>query len=45
MGAEFNDALTSQYDYRGLRDAFAPTAMYQAFLDVERAVALAQGNC
>ncbi|WP_172746143.1 lyase family protein [Neorhizobium sp. T7_12] len=44
MGAEFNDALTSQYDYRGLRDAFASTAMYQAFLDVERAVALAQGE-
>ncbi|MEN3150605.1 adenylosuccinate lyase family protein [Neorhizobium sp. IRAMC:178] len=44
MGTEFNDALTSQYDYRGLRDAFAPRAMYQAFLDVEKAVALAQGE-
>ncbi|TCU20530.1 adenylosuccinate lyase [Rhizobium sullae] len=44
MGTEFNDALTSQYDYRGLRDAFAPPAMYQAFLDVEKAVALAQGE-
>jgi len=44
MGTEFNEALTSQYDYRGLRDAFAPPAMYQAFLDVEKAVALAQGE-
>ncbi|MBP1845573.1 adenylosuccinate lyase [Rhizobium petrolearium] len=44
MGTEFNDALTSQYDYRGLRDAFAPPAMYQAFLDVEKAVATAQGE-
>jgi adenylosuccinate lyase len=44
MGTEFNDALTSQYDYRGLREAFAPPAMYQAFLDVEKAVALAQGE-
>ncbi|MGK6314137.1 class-II fumarase/aspartase family protein [Neorhizobium sp. DT-125] len=44
MGTEFNDALTSQYDYRGLRDALSPPAMYQAFLDVERAVALAQGE-
>ncbi|MEQ1404929.1 adenylosuccinate lyase family protein [Neorhizobium sp. Rsf11] len=44
MGTEFNDALTSQYDYRGLRDAFTPSAMYQAFLDVEKAVATAQGE-
>ncbi|WP_440411913.1 lyase family protein [Neorhizobium petrolearium] len=44
MGTEFNDALTSQYDYRGLRDAFAPPAMYQAFLDIEKAVATAQGE-
>jgi adenylosuccinate lyase len=44
MGTEFNDALSSQFDYRGLREAFAPQAMYQAFLDVEKAVALAQGE-
>ncbi|MFC0805313.1 adenylosuccinate lyase family protein [Ensifer sp. P24N7] len=44
MGTEFNDVLASQYDYRGLRDAFAAPALYQAFLDVEKAVALAQGE-
>ncbi|MBB3593340.1 adenylosuccinate lyase [Rhizobium sp. BK529] len=44
MGTEFNDALASQYDYRGLREAFAAPALYQAFLDVEKAVALAQGE-
>lgn len=44
MGTEFNDALSAQFDYRGLRDAFAPAAIYQAFLDVEKAVALAQGE-
>jgi adenylosuccinate lyase len=44
MGTEFNDSLSSQFDYRGLRDAFAPQPMYQAFLDVEKAVALAQGE-
>ena len=44
MGTEFNDALSSQFDFRGLREAFAPQAMYQAFLDVEQAVALAQGE-
>lgn len=44
MGTDFNNALTSQYDYRGLRDAFAPAGMYQAFLDVERAVSQAQGE-
>ena len=44
MGTEFNDALSSQFDFRGLREAFAPEAMYQAFLDIEKAVALAQGE-
>ena len=44
MGTEFNDALSSQFDYRGLRETFAPKAMYQAFLDVEKAVAQAQGE-
>jgi adenylosuccinate lyase len=44
MGTEFNDALSSQFDFRGLREAFAPQAMYQAFLDIEKAVALAQGE-
>lgn len=44
MGTEFNDALSSQFDFRGLREAFAPEAMYQAFLDVEKAVALVQGE-
>jgi adenylosuccinate lyase len=44
MGTEFNDALSSQFDFRGLREAFAAPAMYQAFLDIERAVALAQGE-
>lgn len=44
MGTEFNDALSSQFDFRGLREAFAPQAIYQAFLDVEKAVALAQGE-
>ena len=44
MGTEFNDALSSQFDFRGLRGAFAAPAMYQAFLDIEKAVALAQGE-
>lgn len=44
MGTEFNDALSSQFDFRGLREAFAAPAMYQAFLDIEKAVALAQGE-
>ncbi|MDS9467915.1 lyase family protein [Paracoccus sp. MBLB3053] len=44
MGIDFNDRLSAQLDYRGLRAAFAPEAIYQAFLDVERAVALAQGK-
>jgi adenylosuccinate lyase len=44
MGTEFNDALSAQFDFRGLREAFAPQAMYQAFLEVEKAVALAQGE-
>ncbi|HVW94270.1 MAG TPA: lyase family protein [Devosia sp.] len=44
MATEFNQALSSQFDYRGLRDAFAPAAMYQAFLDVEKAVALSQAE-
>jgi len=44
MGTDFNEALSSQFDYRGLREAFAPPAMYQAFLDVEKAVALVQGE-
>lgn len=44
MGTEFNDALSSQFDFRGLREAFAPQAMYQAFLDIEKAVALSQGE-
>jgi adenylosuccinate lyase len=44
MGTEFNDALSSQYDYRGLREAFSPASTYQAFLDVEKAVASAQAE-
>lgn len=44
MGTDFNEALSSQFDYRGLREAFASPAMYQAFLDVEKAVALVQGE-
>lgn len=44
MGTVFNDALAAQVDFRGLRDAFSPRATYDAFLEIEKAVALAQGE-
>lgn len=44
MATEFNAALAAQQDDRGLAAAFAADAMYQAFLDVEKAVATAQGE-
>lgn len=44
MGTAFNDALAAQMDLRGLRDAFSPLATYSAFLEIEKAVALVQGE-
>jgi adenylosuccinate lyase len=44
MGTVFNEALTAQVDFRGLRDAFSPRATYEAFLEIEQAVALVQGQ-
>lgn len=44
MGTVFNDALAAQVDLRGLGDAFSPRATYDAFLEIEKAVALVQGG-
>lgn len=44
MGTAFNNALAAQVDLRGLRNAFSPAATYSAFLEIEKAVALVQGE-
>ncbi|AZB66337.1 adenylosuccinate lyase (plasmid) [Cereibacter sphaeroides] len=42
--AEYIDATSRMLDYRGSRELFAPGAVYQAWLDIEAAVALVQGE-
>ncbi len=41
---EYIDASSRMLDYRGMRDLYSQRSVYQAWLDLEAAVALAQGE-